>query len=76
MTVFYKTLEEAEKHPKETFSPQNIARIVGMDPYTISLKARDEKCRASLGFPVMLSGEKNQITKIPKAAFLKFMRGE
>ena len=72
--IFYKTLEEAERHPKETFSPQNISKIVGMDPYHITLLARQsDETRARLGFPVIV-GETR--TRIPKAGFLKFMKGE
>lgn len=65
------TLADIEKIPGEILLPKHVASILQCDQYTINLQAK--LCPEKLGFPVILM--KNRV-KIPKQAFLKFMRGE
>ena len=62
------TLEEIKASDKAVLIPKDIAPILGCDPYTISIKARD--CPEQLGFPVCRIGCR---TKIPRKAFLKWL---
>lgn len=65
------TLSDIEKIPREYIIPREAAAVLGCTPYYINIAA--EKCPEKLGFPVFKSGNR---VKIPKAAFIKFMRGE
>ncbi len=65
------TLTEIEACEREMLVPADIAPILGSDPQTIRLMAH--QCREQLGFPVTIIGNR---VKIPRAAFLAFMRGE
>lgn len=69
------TLLELEALPKEVLSPAEIASCLGIDPQRFRTQVwEDQKKRKnSYGFPVIIS---NRRIKVPKAAFLKFMRGE
>lgn len=62
------TLEEIKKSDKVMLVPTDIAPVLNVDPYYISLTARDEP--EKLGFPIMRSGNR---TKIPRKAFLKWL---
>ncbi|MGN0599286.1 MAG: hypothetical protein ACI4JK_05265 [Oscillospiraceae bacterium] len=65
------TLEDIEKIPREYLIPKEVAQVIGCYAYGITLAARNNP--ASLGFPVIIIGNR---TKIPKQAFLNYMRGE
>lgn len=65
------TLEELEKYPYDILVPADVAGILKCDQYSINVAARDNPER--LGFPVTLLGNR---VKIPKLAFIKFMKGE
>lgn len=65
------TLQEIESIKKETLTPAQVAKCIGCDPHYIRLEAREEP--EHLGFPVVITGTR---VKIPKQAFLRFMRGE
>lgn len=65
------TLEDVEKIPREYLVPREAASVLGCAPYYINLVAA--KTPEKLGFPVFMVGRR---VKIPKAAFLRFMRGE
>lgn len=65
------TLEELKNCTKIMLIPKDIAPILGCDPYTISLMARD--CPERLGFPVIRLKSR---TKIPRKPFLKFLGEE
>jgi hypothetical protein len=65
------TLEELEALPTEILTCQQIAPLLGANPATIHGQATDRP--ELLGFPVIVMGRR---VKIPKAAFLRFMRGE
>ena len=60
------TLAEMKTSDKVMLVPSDIAPVLGCDPYTISLLARD----GGLEFPYMRSGNR---TKIPRKAFLKWL---
>lgn len=62
------TLEEVLQSDKTFLSPTDIAPLLGSNPYSISLMARDYP--DALGFPVTRIGNR---TKIPRLAFLRFI---
>ena len=66
-----RTLAEIEALPGEILTCQQIAPILGANPATIHLQATDRP--EMLGFPVIVMGSR---VKIPKTAFLRYMRGE
>lgn len=70
-----KTLEDIENLPKNTLSPCDICEYLGADPHVFRITARKDRKEHtdSFGFPVMILG--NRI-KIPKDAFVAFMRGK
>ncbi|EOS55307.1 hypothetical protein C814_03153 [Anaerotruncus sp. G3(2012)] len=65
------TLEEVEAIPRETLLATEVAQCIGCDPNFIRFEARQNPAR--LGFPVICVGSR---VKIPKQAFLRFMRGK
>lgn len=65
------SLSDIEALPGEILTCKQIAPVLGADPYTIHMQAMDDPYM--LGFPVIVMGRR---VKIPKAAFLRFMRGE
>ena len=65
------TLDEIRASSKPFLIPADIAPLLGCDPYSISIAARD--CPERLGFPVVRLGNR---TKIPREAFLRFWTGE
>lgn len=64
------TLAELEALPSEVLTCQQIAPVLGANPATIHLQATDRP--ELLGFPVIVMGSR---VKVPKAAFIRFMRG-
>lgn len=64
------TLEEIKKMDKEMLVPTIVAKVIGCDPYYISLQAR--KKPELLGFPVHVHGNR---TLIPRRAFIRWMEG-
>lgn len=64
------TLAEIEAIPSEVLTCQQIAPVLGANPATIHLQATDRP--ELLGFPVIVMGSR---VKVPKAAFIRFMRG-
>lgn len=65
------TLDELATLTVDVLTPAQIAPILRLDADTIRGQARD--CPERLGFPVIVAKSR---VKIPRAAFLKFMRGE
>ena len=65
------TLREVEAYTEEFLTPKDVARVLRCDAQTIRVQAN--RCPERLGFPVSIIGTR---VKIPKEAFLKFMRGE
>lgn len=66
-----KTLAEIEALPVEVLSCAQISKVLCSNPSSIHDQAVANPSR--LGFPVIVHGTR---VKIPKAPFLKFMRGE
>lgn len=65
------TVQEVEKLNTDTLTPEQVASVLGCNQYSINLQARDDP--SSFGFPVIRIGTR---VRIPKAAFVRFMRGE
>lgn len=64
----YPTLDELRNSGKDCFTPNDVAGVLGVNPYSINIMARD--CPEQLGFPVFKVGNR---VKIPKIPFLKRM---
>ena len=64
------TLAEVESSNKIMLSAADIAPIIGSDPQLIRMQARERP--ELLGFPGVCIGSR---VKIPREAFLSFMRG-
>lgn len=65
------TLREVEAYTEEFLTPKDVAKVLGCSDQAIRVQAN--RCPERLGFPVSIIGTR---VKIPKEAFLKFMRGE
>lgn len=65
------TLDQVEAMDKEVLTPAEVSGILHLDQETIRWQAR--AAPHLLGFPVVVAGNR---TKIPRVAFLKYMRGE
>ena len=64
-----RTLKEIEALPGEILTCANVAKVLKAKPTDIHAQAMAEPER--LGFPTIIHGTR---VKIPKEAFLKFMR--
>jgi len=64
-------LESLEQFPREWLTCQQIATVLNANPYALHCQAMQDPSK--LGFPVIVAGRR---VKVPKAPFLKFMRGE
>ena len=65
------TLYEIKVLDKEYLTPAEVGKVLGCNPYAISVAARTEP--EKLGFPVIRIGKR---TKVPKAAFIRYMEGK
>lgn len=68
------TLDEIRKSDKEMLTPADIAPLLGVDKYSISVQVKEDKQngRNSFPFPTIRIGTR---TKIPRRAFIKAMEG-
>lgn len=68
------TLDEIRKSNKEMLTPADIAPLLGVDKYSISVQVKEDKQngRNSFPFPTIRIGMR---TKIPRRAFLKALEG-
>lgn len=64
------TLQELEAYPQDTLTVAVVGKVLKADPQTLRLQARQRP--DLLGFPVIVAGTR---VKIPKDAFLRYMRG-
>lgn len=64
------TLEEVKEMEQEMLTPSIVGRVIGCDPYYISLQARQNP--NLLGFPVHVHGNR---TLVPRRAFIRWMEG-
>lgn len=63
------TLQElVQRVDREFFTPQDVCGVLGADPQTIRIAARQRP--EWLGFPVILVGNR---VKIPRIPFLRYM---
>ena len=65
------TLKEVEAYAEEFLTPKDVAKVLGCSDQAIRIQAN--RCPERLGFPVSIIGTR---VKIPKEAFLRFMRGD
>lgn len=65
------TIKEIEACNREVLTCQDVADVLGADPYTLHEQAMVRP--DALGFPVIVAGRR---VKIPRRAFLRFMAGE
>jgi hypothetical protein len=65
------TLDELSALTVDVLTPAQVAPILRLDADTIRGQARE--CPERLGFPVIVAKSR---VKIPRVAFLRFMRGE
>ena len=65
------TLADLDALDQEFLTPAQVAPLLGCQPYSINVQARDSPHR--LGFPVCVLGSR---VKIPRIAFIRWMRGE
>lgn len=57
----------ADKH---YLIPREVAPLLNIQPYTINIAAKNPDTRAKLGFPIIITGTRVRIPRIP---FLHFM---
>lgn len=69
MTKTYLTLDEIEAMDREMLTPAICAQYERCEAYAINLKAKAGR----LEYPFVLSGNR---VKIPKHAYVAFMRGK
>lgn len=62
------TIDEIRESDRMMLRPADIAGLLGVHPYTISIKARE----GTLEFPYFRSGNR---TKIPRVPFLNWLEG-
>lgn len=60
------TIEEMRKSEKEMLTPGDVSEVLGSNPHTIRLMARDGR----LDFPTVIIGNR---VKIPRRAFLEHL---
>lgn len=64
------TLAQIRESEKDMLTPADVAPVLGVNPYSINIQARDDPSR--LGFPVARIGCR---VKIPREGFLAWMEG-
>jgi hypothetical protein len=69
--MFMTELDRIEALPKDMLVPTDICKCLGCSAYTINVATRDGK--NPFPFPVIRLGTR---VKIPKAPFIKAMRGD
>ena len=65
------TLDEMKSCPREFLIPREVAPLLGCDPYSINVAAK--QCPERLGFNVSVIGTR---VKIPRVAFIRWMEGQ
>jgi hypothetical protein len=68
------TLDEIRASTKEMLTPADVAELLGVDKYSISIQVREDKQNGinSFPFPTIRIGTR---TKIPRRAFIKALEG-
>lgn len=62
------TLDEIKRSDKLFLTPAEVAPVIGCDPQTLRIMAREDP--ALLGFPVTVMKSR---TRIPRIPFIKFL---
>jgi hypothetical protein len=65
------TLAELRNSTKEFLTPTDIAPLLGCNPYTINVQAKQDKSK--LGFPVVIMGSR---VRIPRLGLIAFIEGK
>lgn len=65
------TIDEIRRSGKVMLTPKEAAEVIGCDPQSIRVCAKQQPWR--LGFPVCVVGNR---VKIPVEGFLRFLKGE
>ena len=65
------TMDQIRESGKTFLTPADVAEVLGTDPQSIRVQARN--CPERLGFPVCMIGSR---TKIPREAFLRWCSGD
>lgn len=65
------TFSELKNCDKEFVNSADIAKIIGIDPYALTLTARENP--EKLGFPCMVVGRR---VRFPRRAFIKWVEGD
>lgn len=64
------TLEDIKVMDREMLTPTIVAKVIGCNPYYITLQARKDPQK--LGFPVHVHGNR---TLVPRRGFIRWMEG-
>ena len=65
------TLSELAGMPNKLYLiPREVGELLNMNPYNINVAAQNPEYREKLGFPVIVTGTRVRIPRIP---FLRFM---
>lgn len=64
------TLNEIKSIDREYLLPREVAAVLGCNPYTINVWAKQDP--AGLGFPTIVMGTR---VRIPKQPFIAYMTG-
>lgn len=67
------TMAEIAQMDKAYLTPAQAAPLLGCNPYWINLMARTEEGRRAMGFPVVKSGCRVKVLRIP---FLRYLGWE
>ncbi len=72
------TLSQLAEIPREYLIPTEVAPLLGVDPYSISVMVREDKRtgRSSFPFPTMRIGTRTKIPKRPFLAAMGYKEGE
>ena len=65
------TFQELKDDRREFVNSADIAKIIGIDPYALTLTARENPER--LGFPCLVVGRR---VRFPRRAFIKWVEGD
>lgn len=65
------TLDDLKRLDREFLIPREIAPILGTDPHSIRIWARQRP--EGLGFPVCVVGSR---VKVPRRAFIRWLEGK
>ena len=65
-----RTLQEIKDCEKEMLTPEDVAKVLGVKPYSINLQVKANP--NAFPFPVMMIGTR---VKIPRRGIIRFLEG-